>query len=51
MSRHGLRLHKSSDGGTMLCPESGWRYQEMEAGVLRCLDWVEDEALPMTNAQ
>ena len=46
MSRYGLRLHESSDGGIMLCPESGWRYKEAETGVLRCLDWSEDEPLP-----
>jgi UDP-2-acetamido-3-amino-2,3-dideoxy-glucuronate N-acetyltransferase len=29
----------------MLCPESGWRYKEVEPGVLRCLDWPEDKSL------
>jgi UDP-2-acetamido-3-amino-2,3-dideoxy-glucuronate N-acetyltransferase len=29
----------------MLCPESGWRYQEVEPGLLRCLDWSEDAPL------
>ncbi len=51
VSRHGHRLHNPSDDGTMLCPESGWRYKEVEPGVLHCLDWPEDEPLPMTNAQ
>ena len=51
MSRHGHRLHNPSDDGIMVCPESGWRYREVEPGALRCLDWAEDEALPMTNAQ
>ena len=46
MSRHGHRLHNPSDGGTMPCLESGWRYEEVEPGVLRCLDWPEDEPLP-----
>ena len=46
MSRHGLRLAQSDPGGVMICPESGWRYREIEAGVLRCLDWPEDEPLP-----
>jgi len=45
MSRHGHRLHESSDGGIMVCPESGWRYKEVEPGVLCCLDWSEDEPL------
>jgi len=44
MSRHGHRLNLS-DGDTMVCPESGWRYQEVEPNVLRCLDWPEDKAL------
>jgi UDP-2-acetamido-3-amino-2,3-dideoxy-glucuronate N-acetyltransferase len=30
----------------MVCPESGYRYQETEPGVLRCLDLEEDAALP-----
>ena len=46
MSHHGHRLHKSGDGGIMLCLESGWRYKEVEPGVLRCLDWPEHEPLP-----
>src|ERR1044071_1617713 len=44
MSRHGHRLNLS-DGDTMVCPESGWRYQEVKPNVLRCLDWPEDKAL------
>jgi len=46
MSRHGHRLPKPNAGGVMSCPESGWRYREEEPGVLRCLDWPEDEPLP-----
>ena len=49
MSRHGHRLHKSGDGGIMLCPESSWRYKEVEIKVLRCLDWPEDEPLPYSG--
>ncbi len=45
MSRHGQRLEPDASG-TMRCPESGWRYRETEPGVLRCLDWDEDESLP-----
>jgi UDP-2-acetamido-3-amino-2,3-dideoxy-glucuronate N-acetyltransferase len=51
MSRQGHRLHNPSDDGIMICLESGWRYKEVQPGVLRCLDWPEDEALPMTNGQ
>ncbi len=45
MSRHGHRLPKPDSDGSMVCPESGWRYQEVEPGVLRCLDWPEDKDL------
>lgn len=44
MSRHGHRLTQQDAEGNLVCPESGWRYQETE-GVLRCLDWPEDKAL------
>ncbi len=45
MSRHGHRLPAPDENGIMVCPESGWRYQEVEPGVLRCLDWPEDREL------
>ena len=51
MSRHGHRLQNPRDDGIMLCSESSWRYKEVEPGVLRCLDWPEDEAFPMANDQ
>ena len=43
MSRHGHRLEFNA--GVAVCPESHWRYQEVEPGVLRCLDWPEDEVI------
>ncbi|HKP37819.1 MAG TPA: acyltransferase [Pyrinomonadaceae bacterium] len=46
MSRHGHRLEKKNDQGDLICPETGWRYREVEPSVLRCLDWSEDEQLP-----
>lgn len=47
MSRHGARLQPLDDGtGVLVCPESGWRYHLAEPGVLRCLDWPEDQPLP-----
>jgi UDP-2-acetamido-3-amino-2,3-dideoxy-glucuronate N-acetyltransferase len=46
MSRHGHRLQKLEGDRTMICPESGWRYEEAEPGVLCCLDWPEDQPLP-----
>ena len=45
MSRHGHRLQFLKDE-ILTCPESHWRYREVEPGVLRCLDWSEDQALP-----
>jgi UDP-2-acetamido-3-amino-2,3-dideoxy-glucuronate N-acetyltransferase len=46
MSRHGHRLGAADQEGVMRCPESGWRYREVQPGVLRCLDWPEDDPLP-----
>ncbi len=45
VSRHGHRLSEQDDQGNWVCPQSGWRYREVEPGVLRCLDWPEDEPL------
>jgi UDP-2-acetamido-3-amino-2,3-dideoxy-glucuronate N-acetyltransferase len=45
MSRHGHRLTSPDRDGIVVCPESGYRYQETEHG-LRCLDLEEDAALP-----
>ncbi|MEW6282778.1 MAG: acyltransferase [Candidatus Eremiobacterota bacterium] len=50
MSRHGHRLTQRDADGNLVCPESGWRYQE-EHGTLRCLDWSEDEPLPTPATQ
>jgi UDP-2-acetamido-3-amino-2,3-dideoxy-glucuronate N-acetyltransferase len=46
MSRHGHRLQKRDGDGLMVCPEAGWRYREVEPGVLRCLDCQEDQPFP-----
>ncbi len=45
MSRHGHRLPAPDADGLVVCPESGWRYQEVESGVMRCLDWPKDQVL------
>jgi UDP-2-acetamido-3-amino-2,3-dideoxy-glucuronate N-acetyltransferase len=45
MSRHGHRL-KPGPAGVMLCPESGYRYREVQPGVLRCLDLDEGSPIP-----
>lgn len=49
MSRHGHRLLNPDQRGIYICPESGWRYKEIEPGSLRCLDWPEDKDLPLKN--
>ena len=46
MSRHGHRLASPDANGVMTCPESGYRYEETEPGILRCLDLDEEAALP-----
>jgi UDP-2-acetamido-3-amino-2,3-dideoxy-glucuronate N-acetyltransferase len=45
MSRHGHRLTEADREGVFTCPESGWRYREVEPGALRCLDWPEERPL------
>ena len=45
MSRHGHRLGSPDADGVMVCPEAGYRYQEVEPGVLRCLDLDEEAKL------
>ena len=46
MGRHGHRLATPDAHGIMVCPESRWRYREVEPGALRCLDWPEERPLP-----
>lgn len=46
MSRHGHRLEDPDEDGIMVCPESGYRYQEQEPGLLRCLELDEEAPLP-----
>ena len=46
MSRHGHRLDCADKSGVMRCPESGYRYKEVQRGVLRCLDLDEEAPLP-----
>jgi len=46
MSRHGHKLEAPDSGGVMICPESGYRYKEIEPGILRCLDLDEEAPLP-----
>jgi UDP-2-acetamido-3-amino-2,3-dideoxy-glucuronate N-acetyltransferase len=45
VSRHGHKLPPPDVEGIMRCPESGFRYREVERGVVRCLDRAEDAAL------
>ena len=45
MSRHGHQLVPQNSSGDYICPETNWRYREVDAGILRCLDWSEDREL------
>lgn len=51
MSRHGHRLGAPDQDGVMRCPESGYRYKEVEPGVLKCLDLDEEAPLPAELAK
>jgi UDP-2-acetamido-3-amino-2,3-dideoxy-glucuronate N-acetyltransferase len=44
---HGILLPKPGPDGIMVCPETGWRYKEIEPEVIRCLDWDEEKPLPV----
>jgi len=46
MSRHGHRLLAPEAQGMLVCPASGWRYQEVAPGVVRGLDWLEEQSRP-----
>jgi UDP-2-acetamido-3-amino-2,3-dideoxy-glucuronate N-acetyltransferase len=46
MSRHGHRLPAPDRDGIMVCPESGFHYQQAPSGAVRCLDLDEEAALP-----
>ncbi len=50
MSRHGIRLPEPDADRIMICPESDYTYKEIEPGVVRCLDWDEESALPPDKA-
>jgi UDP-2-acetamido-3-amino-2,3-dideoxy-glucuronate N-acetyltransferase len=50
ISRHGHRIVPDAEG-RMTCPESGFRYQEVEPGVVRCLDLDEESPLPEELAE
>jgi len=46
VSRHGIGLPAPDAGGIMVCPESGYRYREVQPGAVRCLDLDEEAPLP-----
>lgn len=50
MSRHGHPLQNPDRKGILVCPESGYRYQEIRPGLLQCLDLEEDVPLPEDKA-
>jgi UDP-2-acetamido-3-amino-2,3-dideoxy-glucuronate N-acetyltransferase len=47
MSRHGHVLKSPGQDGIMTCPEAGYRYREVQPGVLRCVDLDEETPLPV----
>ncbi len=49
VSRHGERLPEPDADGIMVCPKSGWRYKEVEPGVVKCLDWPEEEEVKIKD--
>ena len=51
MSRHGVRLPDPGPDGITTCPESGLAYQEVDPGILRCLDLDEEAPLPESMCQ
>src|SRR4030042_1274416 len=42
MSRHGIKLPKPDKNGIMVCAESGYKYKEVQKGILKCLDLDEE---------
>lgn len=50
ISRHGIPLPAPDVEGLMVCAESGYRYREVEPGVVRCLDLDEEAPLPPEQA-
>jgi hypothetical protein len=44
ISRHGHVMRPGTDGA-LTCPESGFRYEEIDGVGLRCLDWSEDQPM------
>lgn len=48
MSRHGFPLGPADAHGVRVCPDSGWRYQEVAPNQLCCLDRDEDAPLEVT---
>lgn len=45
MSRHGRKLGEPDNNNLRICPDSGWRYQQVTPTILRCLDRDEDSTL------
>jgi UDP-2-acetamido-3-amino-2,3-dideoxy-glucuronate N-acetyltransferase len=46
MSRHGHILKNPDENGIMICPESGFRFKEVETNIVRCMDLDEGAPLP-----
>ncbi len=50
ISRHGIPLKNPDGQGVMICAESGFRYKQVQPGVLKCLNLDEEKPLPTEMA-
>jgi len=50
MSRHGVKLPHPDVDGVMVCPESNYKYKEIERNIIKCLDIDEESPLPEDKA-
>ena len=50
MSRHGVKLPPPDSNGIMVCPESKYKYKEIDPNIIKCLDIDEESPLPEDKA-
>ncbi len=51
ISRHGVKLPEPNSDGIMICPESGFKYKEMQPNSVKCIDLDEETVLPKEQAK
>lgn len=49
VGRHGHTLVDTDVEGILRCPQSGWRYRMVSPVELRCLDWSDEQPLPLAR--